>query len=306
MRSAVAGSDVAGERLDVALARMAGVSRARAQKLIEQGAALLDGRQRPKDHPVQPGDELTWPDDAGAQPASADLRAQAIDVTVVYEDESLLVVDKPAGLVVHPAPGHEDGTLVNALLARGISGGHGRRPGIVHRLDKDTSGLMVVARTEAAYQRLIADMAARRIERTYAALVVGRLPQDEGTIDAPIGRHVRDRMRMSLHTTSPRRAVTHFITVGRFEGYTLVDVRLETGRTHQIRVHFAALGFPVAGDAVYGRRPRPAGLERQFLHARRLAFPHPLAPERPLAFEVPLPSDLSAFLAGLKALSARD
>jgi 23S rRNA pseudouridine1911/1915/1917 synthase len=300
VKSAVAGPDAAGERLDVALARLAGISRARAQKLIEQGAALLDGRRRPKDHAVQPGDELTWPDDEGAQAASADLRVQAIDVTVVYEDDSLLVVDKPAGLVVHPAPGHEDGTLVNALLARGISGGHGRRPGIVHRLDKDTSGLMVVARTEAAYQRLIADMAARRIERTYTALVVGRLPQDEGTIDAPIGRHVRDRMRMSLHTASPRRAVTHFVTVRRYEGYTLLDVHLETGRTHQIRVHFAALGYPVAGDAVYGRRARPAGLERQFLHARRLAFTHPIERERGLAFDAPLPPDLSVFLAGLR------
>jgi 23S rRNA pseudouridine1911/1915/1917 synthase len=299
VKTTVAGPSEAGERLDVALARLAGVSRARAQKLIERGAALVDGRQRPKDHPLQPGERLTWPDDAGAQPADPELRAEPIDVTVVYEDDALLVVDKPAGLVVHPAPGHEDGTLVNALLAHGISGGHGRRPGIVHRLDRDTSGLMVVARTEAAYQRLITDMAARRIERTYAALVVGSLPQDEGTIDAPIGRHVRDRKRMSLHTTSPRRAVTHFVVVRRFEAHTFLDVRLETGRTHQIRVHFAALGYPVAGDAVYGRRPRPAGLERQFLHARRLSFPHPTEPERRLVFDSPLPPDLSAFLAGL-------
>jgi 23S rRNA pseudouridine1911/1915/1917 synthase len=299
VKSAVVGPEAAGERLDVALARTAGISRARAQKLIEQGAALLVGQRRPKDHPVQAGDELTWPDDAGATPASDELRAQRIDVTVLYEDESLLVVDKPAGLVVHPAPGHQDGTLVNALLARGISGGHGRRPGIVHRLDRDTSGLVVVARTEAAYQQLIADMAARRIERTYAALVAGSLPQDEGTVDAPIGRHVRDRKRMSLHTTSPRRAVTHFVAVGRYRGYTLLDVRLETGRTHQIRVHFAALGYPVAGDVVYGRPTRPAGLERQFLHARRLAFPHPIERERLLAFHAPLPPDLGAFLAGL-------
>jgi 23S rRNA pseudouridine1911/1915/1917 synthase len=299
MRSAVAGPAEAGGRLDVVLARLAGVSRARAQKLIDEGAALLDGRRRPKNHPVQPGQRITWPNDAGAQPADAELRAEAIDVTVVYEDDDLLVVDKPAGLVVHPAPGHEEGTLVNALLARGISGGHGRRPGIVHRLDRDTSGLMVVARTEIAYQQLVADMAARRIERTYAALVVGHLPQDEATIDAPIGRHVRDRKRMSVHTTSPRRAVTHFVVTRRFNGYTLVDVRLETGRTHQIRVHFASLGYPVAGDAVYGCRPRPAGLERQFLHARRLALTHPLERERRLVFESPLPPDLKTFLAAL-------
>ena len=305
MRSAVAGPAEAGGRLDVVLARLAGVSRAQAQKLIEGGAALLDGRRRPKDHPVQPGQTITWPDDGGAQPVDADLRAQAIDVAVAYEDDDLFVVDKPAGLVVHPAPGHQEGTLVNALLDRGISGGHGRRPGIVHRLDKDTSGLMVVTRTEAAYQQLVADMAARRIERTYAALVVGSLPQDEGTIDAPIGRHVRDRTRMSLHTASPRRAVTHFTVARRYDGYTLVDVRLETGRTHQIRVHFAALGYPVAGDAVYGRRPRPAGLERQFLHARRLAFPHPLERERRLVFDSPLPPDLSSFLAGLRPFADR-
>jgi 23S rRNA pseudouridine1911/1915/1917 synthase len=300
MRRALAGPEAAGERLDVALARMAGISRARAQKLIDSGAALLGGQQRRKDHAVQAGDELTWPDDAGATPASPDLRAEAIDVTVVYEDDALLVVDKPPGLVVHPAPGHEDGTLVNALLAHGISGGHGRRPGIVHRLDRDTSGLMVVARTEAAYQSLVADMAARRIERTYTALLVGALPQDEGTVDAAIGRHVRDRMRMSVHTANPRRAVTHFLTVARYAGYTLLDVRLETGRTHQIRVHFAALGYPVAGDAVYGRRPRPAGLQRQFLHARRLAFPHPIERERLLAFDAPLPPDLAEFLAQLR------
>ena len=306
MTRAVAGSETAGERLDVALARVASISRGRAQKLIEQGAALLSGQRRPKDYLVQAGDELTWPDDAGATPASSELIAEPIDVTVVYEDDWLLVVDKPAGLVVHPAPGHQDGTLVNALLARGISGGHSRRPGIVHRLDRDTSGLMVVARTEAAYQCLIADMAARRIERTYAALVVGRLPQDEGTVDAPIGRHVRDRKRMSLHTTSPRRAVTHFVSVGRYVGYTLLDVRLETGRTHQIRVHFAALGYPVAGDVVYGRGPRPAGLERQFLHARRLAFPHPIERDRSMSFEAPLPPDLRTFLDGLKTPVARD
>jgi 23S rRNA pseudouridine1911/1915/1917 synthase len=301
MKQAICGPAEAGERLDVALARLAGVSRARAQKLIAEGAVLVDGRRRPKDHPLRPGETLVWPEDAMAAAAAAELRPEPIEITVVYEDDALLVVDKPAGLVVHPAPGHEGGTLVNALLERGISGGHGRRPGIVHRLDRDTSGLLVVARSEAAYQRLVAAMAARRIQRTYTALVVGAPPQDEGVIDAPIGRHVRDRKRMSVHTAAPRRAVTHFTVTRRFENFTLLDVRLETGRTHQIRVHFAALGYPVAGDVVYGRRPRPAGLQRQFLHARRLVLPHPFAEERRLAFDSPLPPDLATFLASLGA-----
>jgi len=224
------------------------------------------------------------------------LAAEALDVPILYEDEELLVVDKPAGMVVHPAPGHRGGTLVNALLVHGVTGGHHMRPGVVHRLDKDTSGLLVVARTEAAYQALVAALAERQIRREYTALVVGGMPQDRGTIDAPIGRHVRDRTRMSIHTAEPRRAVTHFAVTRRLRDYTLLDVRLETGRTHQIRVHLAALGHPVAGDVVYGRRPRPDGLARQFLHARRLTFAHPADPARELTFEAPLPDDLRGFL----------
>ena len=185
------------------------------------------------------------------------------------------MVDKPAGVVVHPAPGHEHGTLAQGLVAEGARGGHELRPGIVHRLDKDTSGLLIVARRDDAYRRLVAAMERRDIHRTYIALLSGDLPQDEGTIDAPIGRHLRDRKRMSLHTAAGKRAVTHFDVTGRAPGFTLVRVRLETGRTHQIRVHFQALGYPVAGDVQYGREPRPDGLTRQFLHAARLAFPHP-------------------------------
>jgi 23S rRNA pseudouridine1911/1915/1917 synthase len=218
----------------------------------------------------------------------------------VYEDEALVVVDKPAGMVVHPAPGHEHGTLVQALLDRGLAGGHPRRPGVVQRLDKDTSGLMVVARDEAAYRALVESMTARRIRREYEALAVGRFPQDAGTIDAPIGRHLRDRKRMSVHTASPRRAVTHFAVDRRFAHYTLLSLRLETGRTHQIRVHLAALGYPVAGDVVYGRKHRPDGLVRHFLHAGTLAFPHPLDGERMLEFSSPLPPDLSGFLTTLR------
>ena len=233
-----------------------------------------------------------------ARPAT--LTAEDVPYTLVYEDEALLVVDKPAGVVVHPAPGHEHGTLVQGLLGRGIAGGHESRPGVVHRLDRDTSGLLIVARTAEAHRRLVAQMARREITRSYVALLVGALPQDEGTIDAPLGRHVRDRKRISIHTTRPRRAVTHFRVRRRFPGYTLVDVRLETGRTHQIRVHFAALGYPVAGDTTYGGRGRrPAGLARQFLHAAHLELAHPLSGE-PLSFDAPLPDDLAGFLAVLE------
>jgi 23S rRNA pseudouridine1911/1915/1917 synthase len=208
------------------------------------------------------------------------------------------VVDKPAGVVVHPAPGHEHGTLAQGLVAEGARGGHESRPGIVHRLDKDTSGLLIVARSDEAYQALVAAMERRDIHRTYVTLLSGRLPQDTGTIDAPIGRHLRDRKRMSLHTAAGKRAVTHFDVLGRAPGFTLARVRLETGRTHQIRVHFSALGYPVAGDVQYGRPPRPEGLSRQFLHAARLAFPHP-DDAREIVCSSPLPADLAAFLVGL-------
>ena len=220
--------------------------------------------------------------------------------TLVYQDEALLVVDKPAGVVVHPAPGHEHGTLVQGLLPHGIAGGHESRPGVVHRLDRDTSGLLIVARSAEAHRALVAQMARREIARSYLALLSGTLPQDEGTIDAPLGRHVRDRKRISIHTTRPRRAVTHFRVRRRLPGYTLLDVRLETGRTHQIRVHFAALGYPVAGDTTYGGQSRrPAGLARQFLHAAHLEFAHPLTGAA-LSFDAPLPADLASFLARLE------
>ncbi len=210
------------------------------------------------------------------------------------------MIDKPAGLVVHPAPGHADGTLVNALLSRGISGGHGRRPGIVHRLDRDTSGLMVVARTEAAYQHLVADMAARNIERTYAALVVGSLPQDEGTIDAPIGRHLRDRKRMSLHTASPRRAVTHFVVVAPLRGLhprSTFAWRPAAPTRSGCTSRLSATRWPAMRCTVAGRdRPAlsassctPAGWPCRIRSER----------ERRLVFDSPLPPDLAAFLAHL-------
>ncbi len=286
--------DDAGARLDVVLAARAGVSRSVAQKLIDEGRVTVAGAPVRKKHTVRAGDEVAW--EPGPEPEA--LAPERVPYTLVYEDDWLLVVDKPAGVVVHPAPGHEHGTLAQGLVERGARGGHQARPGIVHRLDKDTSGLLIVARRDDAYAALVAAMERRDVHRVYAALLRGDLPQDEGTIDAPIGRHVRDRTRMSLHTTTGKRAVTHFRVLGRAGGFTLARVQLETGRTHQIRVHFAALGHPVAGDLQYGRRERPAGLERQFLHAARLALPHP-QDGRHLSFASPLPPELSAFLAGL-------
>jgi len=291
----VAGEDAGGRRLDVVLAAHAGLSRAAAQKLIAEGLVRVDGEPARKKHLLRAGERVAW--EPPPEPVAL-LEAESVPYTIVYEDDWLLVVDKPAGVVVHPAPGHEHGTLAQGLVAEGARGGHESRPGIVHRLDKDTSGLLIVARREEAYQALVAAMERRDIHRLYLALLVGRLPQDAGTIDAPIGRHLRDRKRMSLHTAVGKRAVTHFEVLGRVPGFTLVRVRLETGRTHQIRVHFSALGYPVAGDVQYARPPRPTGLERQFLHSARLAFPHP-EDGREIACYSPLPPELAAFLEGL-------
>ena len=291
----VVGEEAEGARLDVVLAAGAGLSRASAQRLIAEGLVHVDGEPALKKHLVRAGERVAW--EPPPEPVSR-LEAENVPYTIVYEDDWLLVVDKPAGVVVHPAPGHEHGTLAQGLVAEGARGGHESRPGIVHRLDKDTSGLLIVARREEAYQALVASMERRDIHRSYLALLAGRLPQDAGTIDAPIGRHLRDRKRMSLHTAVGKRAVTHFEVLGRVPGFTLVRVRLETGRTHQIRVHFSALGYPVAGDVQSARPPRPAGLERQFLHSARLAFPHP-EDGREIACQSPLPPDLAAFLDGL-------
>jgi 23S rRNA pseudouridine1911/1915/1917 synthase len=217
-----------------------------------------------------------------------------MDLRVAYEDEHLLVVDKPAGIVVHPAPGHHAGTLVHGLLELGAEGGEeADRPGIVHRLDRDTSGLLVVARSGEAYERLKQQVANRELERTYLALVRGRPRSRRGRIEAPIGRDRQDPMRHSLDTDSPREAITHFEVERLFEHHALLRVKLETGRTHQIRVHLAAIDLPVAGDPVYGV-PEP-GLPRQFLHATELAFAHPFTGDRIVA-ESPLPAELASFL----------
>lgn len=284
-------ADAAGQRLDRYLAQLEAVgSRAAAERLLAEGAVLVDGAARPKSHRLAGGEEVSF---EGGSPGPQELVAEPMNLRIAYEDDHLLVVDKPAGLVVHPTPGHTSGTLVHGLLER-IGGGRQARPGIVHRLDRDTSGLMVVARTPEAHRRLEALVRKRGLERIYLALVVGRPRSRHGRIEAPIGRDRRDPTRHSLDTTTPRDAVTHFEVAELLDGLALLSVRLETGRTHQIRVHLAAIDLPVAGDRIYGR-PGELGLERQFLHAARLAFPHPFEAER-VEIESQLPPDLAAAL----------
>jgi 23S rRNA pseudouridine1911/1915/1917 synthase len=279
----------AGERLDRFLASLPEIgSRGGAERVLADGV-LVDGRARVKSHRLAGGEELEF---EPPERATSPLAAEEMDLRIAYEDEHLVVVDKPAGVVVHPAPGHASGTLVHGLLAREIAGGDEERPGIVHRLDRDTSGLMVVARSEEAHRRLQALVRRRELERHYLALVVGRPRSRSGRIEAPIGRDRREPLKHSLDTDTPREAVTHFELVELFPRHALLDVRLETGRTHQIRVHLAAIGLPVAGDPVYGR-PQELGLERQFLHAARLAFTHPFTGAR-VDVESPLPEDLQA------------
>jgi 23S rRNA pseudouridine1911/1915/1917 synthase len=284
----VVGPEDAGKRLDVFLAGAAG-SRAAAQRLVDAGLVLVDGERRPKRHAVAAGERIVM------QPAPEREEPEVPDATfgVAYEDDHLLVVDKPAGVVVHPARGHAAGTLAQALAGRIAGGADPRRAGIVHRLDRDTSGLLVAARTEAAYEALKELLRRREITREYLALVEGRPAARAGTIDAPLGRDRRVRTRISTDTDEPREAITHFETEQAFEGFTLLRVRLETGRTHQIRAHLLAIGHAVAGDREYGR---PAlGLTRQFLHAERLAFVHPSTGAE-IDVRSPLPLDLQPAL----------
>ncbi len=282
----------AGTRLDRFLAEPLG-SRSNAQTLIEAGRVQVNGTPRPKRHILQAGDVVVTVIADAAEPGSSEPQRPRADYTIAYEDEHLLIVDKPAGVVVHPARGHGTGTLSQALA--GLSaGGEAGRPGIVHRLDRDTSGLLVVARTDAVHRALKSLLSSRRLSRDYAALVDGHPPARSGTIDAPIGRDRRDRLRMSLNTDSPRAALTHFEIRERLPSATLLEVRLETGRTHQIRVHLAAIDHPVSGDPLYGTAGR-FGLTRQFLHAERLAFAHPVTGQ-PIDVRSPLPEDLEAAL----------
>jgi 23S rRNA pseudouridine1911/1915/1917 synthase len=302
----VAGDEAGGERLDSWLAARLAVSRSRATQLIEQGRVTLNGVvPKKRDRPV-PGDRVAV---VIPVPAPSHLSAEDIPLTIVYQDDDLLVIDKPPGLVVHPAPGNPSGTLVNALLhAVGDLSGIGGvlRPGIVHRLDKDTSGLLVVAKHDDAHRALSAELRARKIRRTYLVAAWGRMAEDEVKVDAPIGRHPHDRKRMAVMPDG-RPARTRFVRLERWRAADLLRAELETGRTHQIRVHLLHLGHPVVGDHVYApdrhkgfggpERAWAAGLAkrvpRQFLHATELRFTHPRTGER-MRFDSPLPPDLTA------------
>lgn len=289
--------DAAGERLDRFLAAAPAIgSRAAAERLVREGRVRVDGSPRPKSFRLGGGERLAV-DLPESRPSS--LEPEQLDLAVVYEDERLLVVDKPAGLVVHPAAGHRRGTLVHGLLGRGIAGGEPERPGIVHRLDRDTSGLLVVARDPETHRRLQGLLRRRAITREYLVLVHGRPRSWRGRIEAPIGRDRADPTRMSIDTERPRQAATEFEAVELLPAHALLRVRLETGRTHQIRVHLAAIELPVSGDPVYGRGG-DLGLARQFLHAARLAFPHPWS-GAPVELESPLPADLEAALGRARA-----
>jgi 23S rRNA pseudouridine1911/1915/1917 synthase len=273
--------DEAGERLDRLAARRLELSRSAAQRLIQEGLLRVDGEAAAPSYRTRGGElvEASLPEE--------ELLAEEIPVSVVYEDEHLLVVDKPAGLVVHPGAGNESGTLVNALLGRGISGGEDpARPGIVHRLDRDTSGLMVVAKGEPAYSRLVAMLSAREVRRVYRALAVGEGLPETGTIDSPVGRDPRNPTLMAAGVG--KSAVTHFEVLREAAGYSMLRVTLETGRTHQIRVHLSAIGHPVYADPLYGKAV-PG--RRLWLHAERLSLRHPVTGEG-LSFESPIPDDL--------------
>jgi len=281
----------AGGRLDRVLAARREVeSRAHAERLIAGGLVLVDGEVRAKSFRLEGGEEVT-----AEIPEVEPLRRESLDIPIVWEDDHLLVVDKPAGLVVHPAGSTRTGTLVQGLLEHGAEGGDDDdRPGIVHRLDRDTSGLLIVARSSDAYALLQEMIRNREVERTYAALVRGAPASSSGRIEAPIGRDRRDRTRHSLDTPTPRDAATWFEVKEALRAHTLLDVKLETGRTHQIRVHLEAIDLPVSGDPVYGVAG-DLGLERQFLHARRLVFEHPLTGEA-IDIASELPADLATAL----------
>ena len=286
----------AGERLDACLARMAdGVTRSAAARAIAEGRVLVNGRAAGKSLKLSGGEQIEFTPE---EPAPISAAPQDIPLDVVYEDGDVIVVNKPSGLVVHPAPGHPDETLVNALLhhcGSSLSGvGGALRPGIVHRIDRDTSGLIIAAKNDMAHQSLAAQLADHTLARTYECIVTGNLREDSGTVDAPIARDSRDRKRMAV-VPGGRRAVTHWEVIARYPGYTHIRCRLETGRTHQIRVHMAYLGHPILGDTVYGAKKPVPGLTGQCLHAVALRFLHPRTGEA-VSLSCPLPEEFTAML----------
>ena len=300
-RVLTAAPEDAGLRLDAFLAqRLPDLSRSRIQQLLEQGCILVEGKPGKKNRRLTPGERilLDLP-----EPAEADPEPEEIPLDILFEDADLLVINKPKGMVVHPAPGHESGTLVNALLHHcgdSLSGiGGVKRPGIVHRLDKDTSGLMLAAKTDRAHASLAAQLGDHSLHRVYAALLIGTPRPAEGVVDLPVGRHPRDRKKMAAGVPGGRSAVTHYRVLESFPGYSYAECVLETGRTHQIRVHMASLGHPVAGDPLYGGKCA-LPLSSQCLHAREICFRHPVTGED-MTFSCPLPPEFSAVLAKLRA-----
>ena len=313
----VVGEDEAGLRLDVFLShRQASLSRSQTPRLVAAGYVLLNNKLPKAASRLKPGDEILL---QLPEPADSGVVPENIPVNVIYEDSSLLVIDKPPGLVVHPGAGNRQGTLVNALLyhCHDLSGiGGVLRPGIVHRLDKDTSGLMIVAKSDEIHRTLAEHFEAHQVEKHYLALVYGDVKDDEGVIDLPVGRHPVERKKMSTLSRRGKTAVTRWRVRERYGVATLLDVAIETGRTHQIRVHLTALGYPVVGDKIYGNpkrimdihdqtiRRRVKEMTRQALHAHRIVFTHPATGEK-LAFEAPLPQDmddLCKFLSNLALL----
>ena len=282
--------DSAGERLDLVLGReLPELSRSAVQKLMDNGLVTCSGKAVKKNYRVCVGDVIRV---ALPEPEPAEILPEDIPLDVVWEDDAIIVVNKPRGMVVHPAPGHTSGTLVNALLYHcggSLSGiGGVIRPGIVHRIDMDTSGLLAVAKNDAAHASLSAQLADRSLSRVYEAVVCGRIRDDEGVVDAPVGRHPTDRKRMAVTKKNGRPARTFYRVLARYAGYTRVECRLETGRTHQIRVHMAYIGHPLLGDLVYGRKKPEKGLSGQCLHARELKLIHPVT-GMPMTFTAPLP-----------------
>ena len=297
-------ADISGERLDAFLARCAdNLTRSAAQKLIDEGQVLLNGKPGKKNSRLEPGDriEYTVPE---AKPV--DIQPTQMKLDIVYEDEDVIVINKPKGLVVHPAAGHSDDTLVNGLLyalGEKLSGINGvLRPGIVHRIDKDTSGLLAVAKNDYAHTMLASQLKDHTMARTYEAIVCGNLKEDSGTVNAPIGRHPSDRKKMCVTARNAKEAVTHWEVIARYRGYTHIRCKLETGRTHQIRVHMAYIGHPILGDTVYGRKKPELGQDSQCLHAGALCFQHPRDGHPVLVF-ADLPQYFRDVLAKLQKMS---
>ena len=296
------GAELDQSRVDAAAAELTGRTRSQVQALIADGLVTVDGKPVQKNTRLKAGQELTI-----SIPDPVELAAvpQDIPVDIVYEDESVIVVNKPKGMVVHPAPGNPDGTLVNALLwhCRGkLSSINGViRPGIVHRIDRDTSGLLLVAKTDQAHLSLSEQIKAHSCDRVYQAVVYGRMKEPEGRVDAPIGRNPRERKEMCVTAKNSKEAVTNYRVLQEYEGFSHLELRLETGRTHQIRVHMAYLGHPVAGDPVYGPKKVIKSLEGQCLHAKSIAFDHPVTGER-MRFDSELPAYFTDFLRTLRPL----